>query len=227
MWRKILFPAVLWSMFLPACSHKDTTPHIEGRIIGLKKGTVYLNRLDNDSLIKIDSFRVKGDGQFRFDLSKIDPQLLVITVKEIPEAYLAFFSDDTVVTITSLWNKFGLKNEISGGKNQRAWVNFNQIRRQMNDRKLDVLKAGLEARKDNDSVAWKRAMKQEVSLMKRFKLYAYQFAVKNADKNVGAYVAWREFKDNRQVLDSIYKKLSPSVKKGPYGLKIKRLLGKN
>ncbi len=199
------------------CQNERISKSIEGDIYGLKKGTVYLNLFRGDSLIPVDSLRLKGTGHFVFKTDTVSPQLAVITVKELPDAYLMFFIDDTLMKISTELKKMGLKKRIEGGINHRYWEAYQNMVKQMNDKRLDVIKQKWEAAKNNDSVRLKEAEDQLISIEKRFKYFAYHFAAKHAQWPVGAYVAWENFRNNQTVLDSLYHRFSPEVRRSVYG----------
>ncbi len=218
--------AIVFVLFLTvfSCNKKNSSAELKGKIVGFRKGTLVLNRVENDSLIPVDSISVKTtDGSFSFDLSGMEPQLMVLTVKERPGDYLAFFTDDTVITLQTTLEHFGVDKYIHGGENTRLWKDYRKILKQYNDHKLDLIEKRLKMKSnvpDSIKIKWE---KEARSLEKRRKLYALNFAIRHADKPVAAYVALTEFRTNRKALDTIYNSLTPEVKNSYYGKQIRKM----
>ncbi len=221
-WITLLFGfALLWN-----CQKNNPQKAIEGQILGFKKGTVYLHLFQGDSLMTVDSIQIKGSDRFRFNIDTVSPQLAVITVKELPDAYLLVFTDDTLIKIKTVLKKMGLENRIEGGPNYAAWKEYDQMVKQMNERRLDAIKQKFEAQKEQDTAQLKKAEKELLSIERRFKRFAYNFSATHADLPAGAYVAWENFRDNQVVLDSLYPKFSEEAKQSIYGKYIKAKIQK-
>ena|GEM_PF-2511196 len=203
---RISLAMIVLSYTILSCSgNKKTGPALDVRIIGLDKGTVYLKAFENDTLLKIiDSAKVKGQKQIRFDLHGVPPQLLLLEVKERPGEYLMFFSDDTLVQITTELDRFGYAKRITGGTNVRLWRQYKDMLMQYNSRKLDLVKAMLTARQKRDTIALDSVQRKLQSIERRRKLFSYNFALSKPFAPVRAYVAYTEFRDNPAALDSIY-----------------------
>ena len=70
-----------------------------------------------------------------------------------------------------------------------------------------------------------RLEKANQNLLKRKYLFALNFAMNNADKEVAAYIGTYEVSDAIPLfLDSLYNKLSPSVQVSKYGKAFKQQL---
>ena len=221
----ILFALSL--VILESCQQSSPEAVLEGKIIGFRKGTLLLNRVEKDSLVPIDSLKIKtADGHFRFDLSGVEPQLLAITIKERPGEYLIFFSDDTTMQLQTKLENFGVDKYLSGGENTRLWKEYQKILSQYNDQKLDLIKKRLDPNLPKSDSLKKVWEKEAFGLEKRRKLYALNFAINHKDKPVAAYAAFIEFGDNPKALDTIYKSLTQEVKNSYYGRKLTEIISK-
>ena len=207
-----------------AC-HRPSGSRIEGKILGLNKGTVYLKIFDTDSTTRaVDSVHIKGDPSFTFDLDGLEPQLMVLEVKEKPGDYLLFFSDDTVMHIYTQLDKFGVAKRLEGGPNLRHWQAYKDMLVQYNNQKLELTKQGYEAYRRKDTAAIHRINRELYSVEKRRKLYAMNFALTPPFIPVKAYVAYTELQNNPQALDTIYKAWPQDLRQSLYGKKIDSLL---
>ncbi len=222
--KKVWIFGMIITMF--SCkTDKQNKDILQGQIVGLKKGTVYLNRVENDTLIAVDSVSVKGDDSFTFDLTPYEPQLMAVTLKEDTDReYILMFTDDTVNLLKTSLRKYGVEKVLSGGENFRKWQEYKQILRQYNDKKLDLIKEEVEAVRQKDSQLHNQVKEQLFSLEKRRIKYALNFSISNKHLPVGAYVALKELTSSRRLLDTVYKSLNPDIRQSLYGQKIKRLL---
>jgi hypothetical protein len=220
------FTLVWWSLF--ACQHPSSngSRSVTGRIIGLKKGTVYLNTVEENSLKVLDSVTVKGNDNFHFDISAYSPQLMALSLKEKPGDYLIFFSDDTAMYIETELNRFGIAKKISGGRNYGKWLEYKEMLSQYNDKKLEVIEKQMNSYKQKDTSGIRKAENELLQLEKRMKMYALNFGNNNKNLPVGAYVAYIHLKDNPRLLDTLFRNAGESFKQSVYGRKIRKILEK-
>ena len=222
--KKILM--VLGLGILLSCTNgKNKDDVLRGRIIGLKKGTVYLNKIEHGKPVPVDSLRIKGTDEFEFDLSGYEPQLMAITLKENKKGdYVLFFADDTVNTVKTSLRKFGIEKTATGGENFRKWTAFKEMMSQYHDRKLDLIKEKFQASKNRDTAGLNEIEKELQSLEKRRLLYALNFSFTNKDLPVGAYVAYTQLRQSRPLLDTVFKAMNNDIKQSYYGKQIGAVL---
>src|SRR6478609_2570591 len=65
---------------ISACSEKksDKNLHITGNIKGLKKGTLYIQRIVDTALVAIDTINIDGDSHFESDIDLKSPEMLYV-----------------------------------------------------------------------------------------------------------------------------------------------------
>ncbi|HEU0124895.1 MAG TPA: DUF4369 domain-containing protein, partial [Flavobacterium sp.] len=65
---------------LASCSKKESTGnvHITGNIKGLKKGTLYIQKIVDTSLIAVDSIKIDGNSAFESNITLDSPQVLYL-----------------------------------------------------------------------------------------------------------------------------------------------------
>jgi hypothetical protein len=223
--RRILLFLGLGFLIIACKGKKNSKDIVEGRITGLKKGTVYLNKIERGKLIPVDSVQVKGTDKFSFDLTAYEPQLMAITLKENEnKSYILFFADDTVNTVKTSLRKFGIDKVVEGGENHRKWIEYREMIRQYNDRKLDWVKENFEAAKNKDTAELNKTTEALKSLEKRRVLYALNYSFTHKDLPVGAYVALKELALNPKLLDTVYRAMNDRMKRSYYGKQIKSVL---
>ena len=85
----------IWVLLLiiAACSpSKENNTAIAGNIKGLKKGTLYLQRLQDSTLVNLDSVEIKGEAQFAFDFFLEEPEVLYLSRRsEYMDAFTGFY----------------------------------------------------------------------------------------------------------------------------------------
>jgi hypothetical protein len=215
-------------MALVGCEtkHKDFFI-LKGEIKGLTKGTLYLEKVRDNKYVLVDSFRVKNDGIFEMSDSLYSPEVYYLRLKEKPKEEIQFFAEQGRISIHSKLDKFSSKVKISGSENQDLWGNYQGIMRKFNDENLDLVKEKFMAQKDKNQSkidSLERIYKKHV---KRKYLYATNFAVKNAAKEVAPYIALSDLYDaNIYLLDTIEKSMSAQIKLSMYGKKLTEFVKK-
>lgn len=108
---KKIVTVLLASMLIFACSSKkDGNMIVQGNIKGLKKGTLYLQKMNDTLLVSVDSVNVFGDGNFKltdnvespvmyylaFDSKTTDKRILFLVIKELLQLMIILiFLDST------------------------------------------------------------------------------------------------------------------------------------
>lgn len=195
---------------------------LTGKVNGLKKGKIYLQRVEDTTLVNLDSLIVDGDAEFEFYASIKEPQILYLTVEKV-DAYeyddrIMFFAEPGEMTLNTSLKNFESQAAITGSENQLKLEEYSKIISRFNDENLDLIKKNFEARKNEleDSIVYYDQKLQ--NLTKRKYLYTVNFAMNNKQYEIAPYLAISEIFDaNVKYLDTIYNSLDPKVKKSKYG----------
>ncbi|MEP2279995.1 DUF4369 domain-containing protein, partial [Maribacter sp.] len=76
--KKILF-VVAALLALSSCGdNTEETMIVNGKIKGLKKGTLYLQHVPDSVLITVDSLAINGDGNFSFKTKLMSPEIFYL-----------------------------------------------------------------------------------------------------------------------------------------------------
>ncbi|TYP72966.1 DUF4369 domain-containing protein [Aquimarina intermedia] len=209
-------------LLISCSSPKKGNVIINGTIKGLKKGTVYLQKVQDTILVNVDSVVVEGDPTFVMSTDIKEPEVMYLFLdKEDGVPYndrLNFFAEPGEITINTTLMAFEKDVKIKGGKNEMKLQEFKKMNQRFNDRNLRLIKENFEAGKQNDQeklmendAAYKKLLRQKY-------LYTINFAVTNRKLEVSPYVTLNEIFDaNLNFLDTIAKAMSPRVKKSMYG----------
>jgi len=201
---------------------------VNGKIDGLRKGMLYLQKMEDTLLISVDSVEIKGDDNFTLGDDIESPEFYFLSLDKDDGDSLTdkilFFGEAGEIKINTLLRTFSSSAEIEGSNNQLLWEEYESIMRKFNNQNLENFEAFMD--KEDGSTAEERAEKFEKaneSLLKRKYLFALNFAMNNPEKEVAAYIGAYEVGGAIPLfLDSLYNNLSPSVKASKYGLAFKQ-----
>ncbi|WP_062053394.1 DUF4369 domain-containing protein [Aquimarina longa] len=214
---------LLLTVLLTNCNTpKKGNVTIIGNIKGLKKGTVYLQRIQDTILVNIDSVHIDGNSEFIFTSEIKEPEIHYLYLDKDDGAQyndrIDFFAEPGEITITTSLLDFEKDVKINGGKNQMKFLEYKKILKRFNERNLRLIKEDFEATKQKDDEKLMQIDKEYKKLVKQKYLYTINFAVLNKKLEVAPYVTLNEVYDaNIKFLDTIASSLSPKVKKSLYG----------
>lgn len=214
---------------ISACSKKESNLVINGNIKGLKKGTVYLQKIEDTSLVNLDSVVIDGKSEFTLETYLESPQMMFLYLDKVDNSEyndrLDFFADEGEINIATSLEKFEGEAKITGSKNQEKLVEYRKILKRFNDDNLDLIKESYEAEKAEDEEMLMEIDQRYEKLLKRKYLYTVNFAINNKDLEIAPYLALSEvFDANIKYLDTIYTSLDKKVQKSKYGEELKKFL---
>jgi len=218
------------ALLLAACSGDSSRELIvEGRVRGLKKGTLYLQQVQDSSLVTLDSMPVGDEGEFRLKGQIDDPDLFYLYLNKADNNdmndRIVFFAEPGVVRIDTRWNAFEAEAEIEGTELQEQFREYRRNQSRFHVQELEVAHAIAGLSLPQDSLAMDSLENVSNRIALRSYLYALNFALNNRDSYLAPFVACTEVSDaNPKYLDSIYKALNPEVAESKYGKKLKELL---
>ena len=228
--RKILI-ALLSLTILTSCSEKKSHKnlHITGFIKGLKKGTLYIQRIKDTSLIAIDTIKIDGDSHFTSDLNIDSPEMFYLFldrgVTNSVDNNLPFFVEPGNINIESSLDFFTADAKITGSKNQELYDEYKKVVSRYVDQNLDLVQKRFEFFKTKNEAELAKIQTEQDNILKRKYLYTTNFAVNHADYDVAPYVAVAEIYDiNLKYLDTIQKSMTPKIAKSLYGKKLNELI---
>jgi hypothetical protein len=225
--KKLLILSLV--LLIAACSapKKEGNMLVNGQIKGLKKGKLYLQKIENDTILKtIDSVNVLGNNHFTLAANVTEPEMFYLTFDgNTTNKYITFFADKGTINITDDVAKFGLNPTITGSKNQDVLNEYSKITRRFNSRNLDLIKMKFLAQKANNTDSVAVIDKLHKSLLRRRYLVTVNYALNNKDNHVAPYLALTELVNaNIKLLDTINNSLSTEVKNSLYGKKLEKFI---
>ena len=223
--KKIITLLVL-SILITACSSKkEGNMIVKGQIKGLKKGTLYLQKMKDTLLVSVDSVNLIGSDQFILTDDVKSPVLYYLTFDgNTTDKRILFFGEEGTITINDNVDKFGFTPQITGSKNQEILDKYNKIKSKFQDQRLDFIKKDFEAKKTNDQELIAQLEKDYKNLAKRRVLFTTNFALTNADYEVAPYIGLTEMDASLKMLDTVNSSLSDKVKSSEYGKRFQEYL---
>ena len=207
-----------------SCGKKnDANFTLKGKVKGLKKGIVYLQKDGDSSIVDLDSIVIVGQTEFELHTDLKEPMLLYLKLfkNDGKEHYIPFFADKGVTEISTTLKSFNYESEIKGSKQQELIEEYLSFITKFKDKNLDIIEASYMAQKRNDSIALDSLNNLADLLIKRKYAYTIQFAMNNKDSEVAPYLALTQSNNiNPVYIDSIYNSLGTEIKNSLYGKKL-------
>ena len=221
--------AILSLFFIFSCGKKESDLIVKGQIKGLQKGTIYLQRYQDTTLVVSDSLVVNGEQPFELHSTLESPEVffLFLDKNSTEKDAITFFADKGVTEINTTLKNFVFDAKIKGSKQQTTFEDYQKIMSRFTGRSLELIKENFEAQRDSDTSKLRRIEKEQNSLLKRKYLYTVNFAINNKDSEVAPYLALTEIYDARlNLLDTINNSLNESIKASKYGKKLQEYIDK-
>lgn len=211
---------LLLTIIFISCGKEQHDLTVKAHVKGLKKGTLYLKKIQDTALVTVDSIVVNGAVPIELYSTLETPEVfyLYLDKKSAEKDRIEFFADKGITEINTTLKNFAFDAKIKGSKQQKTLEEYNTVISKLNNRNLDVLKEQFEAQKVGDTAKLNALIKESNKNIKRKYLYTVNFALNNKDSEVAPYLALSEIYDARiDLLDTINNSLTPKVKASKYG----------
>ncbi len=202
---------------------------VTGNIDGLKKGVVYLQKVQDSAVVSVDSLEIRGDGSFAFEEEIESPEIFYLYLEKADNNdindRITFFGEKGTITINTVWNQFESEAKIKGSKNHELFEEYKKMLSNFNKRDLELAQIALAV---GDSINTDSIEQlAEHNYISRFR-YLLNFGLTNPTSHVTPYMALTDgVEANPIYLDSIYNKLPDSIANGKYGKALKAFIDKN
>ena len=223
--KKIFTLLLLVSIF--SCGDDADKLTVKGTVKGLKKGTIYLKKVQDTLLVTMDSIIINGSSEFKLQSTITEPEMfyLYLNKNTKEDDRISFFADKGLTEINTTLKNFSYDAKIKGSKQHATLEEYLAMIAKFNNKNLDLTKELFEASKVNDTVKLKQTELALNSFTKRKYLYTANFAVSNSDSEVAPYLALSEIYDaNIKYLDTINTVLTPKVKASKYGKQLNQYI---
>jgi len=224
--KKILVIGLL--LLIVACSKEKELGNmvVQGKIKGIKKGTLYLKKMRDTLIVSIDSIHLFGKDSFTLSDNITSPEMYFLSLDQ-NQSTLSFFGEEGIITVNDQIEKFGISPRIDGSNNQKILEKYKEVANKFQDKQLDLLAANMQAQIDSDIETSQSLRKQaEKQNLKKY-IFTINFALNNSDTEAAAYITLTELVNaNVKYLDSINNSLTKKVKQSYYGEKLAEFIKK-
>lgn len=218
-------------IILASCSEKKSDKNLEitGFVKGLKKGTLYIQKIKDTVFVPLDTIKINGDSHFKSEMNIDEPEMFYLFldrgVSNSLDNNIVFFAEKGKINIETSLDFFTADAKITGSKNHDLYEEYRKVVSRYIDKDLELIKEKIMAGRDNNPKKIEEIEEKQNSILKSKYLYTTNFAVNHKDYAVAPYVTLAEIYDiNIKYLDTINKSLSPKIAKSLYGKKLNALL---
>lgn len=215
----LLFSVVL---LFSACSDEKELMQLSGNVKGLKKGTLLLQKIEDTSLVSVDSVQIDGDPSFSFQAEVPSPEMYFLYLRlengTLLDDRIPFFAEASEINIQTSLKKFGNDVKISGSENQQKLDDYRKLVRRFTDRNLDLIEESLKARQQRDDSLVTELQLQQNKLIASKYLATVNYALQQKDHEIAPYLMLSEvFDANIKYLDTVYTVLPQNIRDSKYG----------
>lgn len=218
--------ALLTLVILTSCEKKENLTganvHITGDVKGLSQGKLYLQKIEDTTVIVIDSIIISGDSKFESHIKIESPEVLYLSLDRGQTSSidnnLPFFAEPGNITIETTLKHFYADAKVTGSKNHDLWMEYKEIGNRFKDENLILMEKRLKNEIKPVATLTDSIETAYQKLLKRKYRYTAQFITTHGDAALAPYLALSEIADiNMSYLDTIQKSLKPDVAKSKYG----------
>ncbi|ANW94994.1 hypothetical protein AXE80_01220 [Wenyingzhuangia fucanilytica] len=224
--KKIISLIAIATFFISCSKQNNANFNIHGKITGLKKGTIFLEKLDLNGSQVLDSVYI-DDAQevFSFSENIKEADMFAISLDKSLTRRILFFGEPGTIDIETDLNKFISKAKITGSKQQDLLMEHDSYTKEIQFQNLDLIKEKFEAQKNGELDKVDDINNKYNHNLKRIYLFSANYAINNSSNVIAAYIAVTRM-DNAapKLKKQIYDALTPEVKESKYGLLLKEEL---
>ena len=214
---------------LASCSAPKKDMQVTVKVKDLKKGTLYLERVQDSVLVAVDSMFIDREEAVVLQADLDHPELFYILLDRNQandfDNRIPFFGEAGDISIQTTLNEYAPKAEISGSPTQEVYNAYLRVIRQFNNEELDLLAAYLQAQIGENADSLALVEQQSASLSKRKILFTVNFAVNNSNSVVAPFLALSELSTvSKSLLDTIATSMTDDVANSRYGKLLTNLL---
>ena len=212
-----------------SCNSKREDLIITGKIDGIKKGKLFLQKIRDTAIINLDSISFYNTNEFSFSVELEHPEVLYLQlqkdkVNEVDD-FIPFFADKGNLQVNAKLDQFALARITADYDNQNAFNTYSDNIKRFGGAKLDLIKAELEARKSDDKEKLDSINEAYDRMNTRRILYAINYAKANPSLEVSPYIVINQAQYiNKNYLDTVYLALDKKIQNSFYGKQLKELI---
>jgi len=231
MFMKYCLIVFCFLLMFSSCGNEpaENEMRLTGEVKGLRKGNLWLQKLDDTVFISVDSMMVDGDSNFEFSEEISEPEVYYLTmsfqdssdvIKRLP-----FFAESGELTLRTSLENYESDMIVTGSANQDKWEEYKELMKRFNNQNLELIEEELNALKEGNDSLVEQVKKQQDRLLKNTYLASVNFAANHSDHEIAPYIVLTEVFDlNLRYLDTIHASLTPKIKDSKYGKALESLI---
>jgi hypothetical protein len=208
-------------VFLVSCSSNTKNTEVTIIVDGLKKGTVYLQKITESGLVNLDSIESNGNEKLNLSLNLEHPELLYAYLDKFDGSSfndrLAFFAEPGEIQISTTLNNFENAAVVSAGVEHEEFKKLQQMLSRFTKKDFELMQLAQTDRITDERFVDSIVNQSNSNNIKRYQFIA-NYALTNPNKYVSAYLITSEGEElNPKWKDSIFDSFSDAIKKSKYG----------
>lgn len=206
---------------LASCHSTSENTEVTITIDGLKKGTVYLQKITGAGLINLDSVESNGKETLSLGLNLIHPELIYAYLDKADGSTfndrLAFFAEPGEIQISTSLTNFENDAVIKAGEEHAAFKNIQEMLNRFTKKDFELMQLAQSDRVNDERFVDSIVNQSNSNNLKRYQFIA-NYALSNPNQYVSAYLVASEGEElNPKWKDSIFNNFSEAIKKSTYG----------
>ena len=204
-----------------SCNSTSENTEVTITIDGLKKGTVYLQKITEAGLINLDSIESNGKETLNLRLNLNHPELIYAYLDKADGSTfndrLAFFAESGEIQISTSLTNFENDAVIKAGEEHKAFKSLQEMLSRFTIKDFELMQLAQTARINDARFVDSLVAQSNSNNLKRYQFIA-NYALSNPNKYVSAYLVASEGEElNPKWKDSIFNNFSEAIKKSTYG----------
>lgn len=213
---------IILALFIICCNSDQNNMIVSGNVEGLRKGTIYLQKEIDSTIVSLDSLKIRGNSNFKLNTIIDEPDIFYLYLdKEDGDSLndiITFFGNKGEININTMLSTFDSSYEISGSKNSELLREYFSIIRKYNLQNLDLLEIFYNAQINDNQKRIDSVNERLENLIKRKYLYSLNFSITNSQNEISPYIAVSQIPDaNKDLLRKVYDTLPENIKVSKYG----------
>ncbi len=206
---------------LASCNSTSKNTEVTITIDGLKKGTVYLQKITDAGLINLDSVESNGKETLSMGLNLSHPELIYAYLDKADGSTfndrLAFFAEPGEIQISTSLTNFENDAVIKAGEEHAAFKNIQEMLNRFTKKDFELMQLAQSDRVNDERFVDSIVNQSNSNNLKRYQFIA-NYALSNPNQYVSAYLVASEGEElNPKWKDSIFNNFSEAIKKSSYG----------
>ena len=210
------------ALYIICCNSDQNQMIVSGKVDGLRKGTIYLQKELDSTIVSLDSVKINGNSDFKLSTVIDEPDIYYLYLNKDDgdslNDIITFFGNKGEININTRLSTFDSGYEISGSKNSELLREYFSIIRKYNLQNLDLLEIFYNAQINNNQKTIDSVNEKLENLIKRKYLYSLNFSITNSANEISPYIVVSQIPDvNIDLLRKVYDTLPEDIKVSKYG----------